>query len=404
MLLVHLPPARVLTLLLSLTISSIAKSDFLDQFIDPLDGQFDASEYLAENAFGFLPVPVVITEPAVDSGLGMIGLFFHEDEQSAAKRKAAMKTSDDAAAHLLPPSVSAGYAAYTGNDSWMVGAGHMGFYKEGRLRYMVGGGHGDINLDYYNIGGIDLPRSLSIKTKASGLMQSLKIKVADLPLFIGASQRYINAELSPASDLTNLLPAATPPPLVDTITDLLTKDVVTSGVGLVVQFDTRDNVFSPKSGYNYDLSHVFYRDEIGSDIDYESTTISGLNYFELSSRWRLAVRLFGETVNSDQPLPPFAKPSIQLRGIPAARYQGSDVAVLETEVTWVVNNRWNILGFSGAGRAAASTSGIGSASSQVSRGLGFRYQVARRYGFNVGLDVAQGPEDTVVYIQAGSAW
>lgn len=41
--------------------------------------------------------------------------------------------------------------------------------------------------------------------------------------------------------------------------------------------------------------------------------------------------------------------------------------------------------------------------SRTTRGAGFRYLVARRYGFETGLDIARGPEDTVFYIQAGSA-
>jgi hypothetical protein len=30
--------------------------------------------------------------------------------------------------------------------------------------------------------------------------------------------------------------------------------------------------------------------------------------------------------------------------------------------------------------------------------------VARRLGLYAGLDIAKGPEDTAIYIQAGSAW
>jgi hypothetical protein len=41
----------------------------------------------------FLPLPVVITEPAVDGGLGLMGFFFHEDEAAAASRKTACKVT-----------------------------------------------------------------------------------------------------------------------------------------------------------------------------------------------------------------------------------------------------------------------------------------------------------------------
>jgi hypothetical protein len=44
-----------------------------------------------------------------------------------------------------------------------------------------------------------------------------------------------------------------------------------------------------------------------------------------------------------------------MRGIAAARYQGSHVTTVEGELTWQANYRWSLLGFAGAGRAANST-------------------------------------------------
>ena len=78
-------------------------------FTDKLDGNLDASRYLSENAYGFLPVPVIITDPAVEGGLGMMGLFFHEsEEEQAARLKAMQDESNDKASHsLMPPSMRA---------------------------------------------------------------------------------------------------------------------------------------------------------------------------------------------------------------------------------------------------------------------------------------------------------
>ena len=205
-------------------------------------------------------------------------------------------------------------------------------------------------------------------------------------------------------DLGASLPPAIPPEVEDIITQLLTNDVTTSALGLIVELDTRDNVFTPKTGFYYDLSYLAYRDEIGSDIDYDLYVLTGLNYFRLTDSLRAGIKIAGEIADSDERLPPFAQPALSLRGVPAARYQGTHVGVAEAEVTWEIDSRWSLLGFAGAGRTANSSSSFSSASSRVSKGLGFRYQLARRYGFHMGIDVARGPEDTVWYIQAGSAW
>ena len=40
----------------------------------------------------------------------------------------------------------------------------------------------------------------------------------------------------------------------------------------------------------------------------------------------------------------------------------------------------------------------------ISGGGGFRYEIARKYGLHIGLDVAFGPGTTAIYVQFGSAW
>jgi hypothetical protein len=40
----------------------------------------------------------------------------------------------------------------------------------------------------------------------------------------------------------------------------------------------------------------------------------------------------------------------------------------------------------------------------VTGGVGFRYELARKYGIHMGLDPAFGPDTTAVYVQVGSAW
>ncbi len=387
------------SILVLFTSNSSANSS---QFFDALDGKFDASQYLSENAYGFLPVPVIITDPAVDGGLGMTGLFFHEDEDEKDARLAAMQNSENAAASLMPPSLSAVLAAYTGNGSYFVGGGHMGFFNEGRIRYMGGGGYGDVNLDFYGFGDITLKNPLSIKTKATAIMQTAKFKLADSAFYFGPTHRYINADISPANidDLVGNLP----PEWQDTITDLLTRQITTSGVGFALEYDSRDNFFSPQEGLKYELSHLWFRDEIGSDIDYQLTEFSSLNYFRLAKKWRTALRAEVNYANSDEFLPPYATPSISMRGIPSARYLGKAIGLTELEVVYEYNLRWEFNAFTGIGKASNDFSDLLDSESRISQGVGFRYLIARRYGFNMGIDIAKGPEENVFYIQAGSAW
>jgi hypothetical protein len=80
------------------------------------------------------------------------------------------------------------------------------------------------------------------------------------------------------------------------------------------------------------------------------------------------------------------------------------VAVAEVQLDYKLNARWKIGVFTGVGRAAEQTSELGSADIINNYGTGFRYLIARRYGYVMGLDLAHGEGDTAVYIQAGSTW
>ena len=399
---------RLLILSIALgEITAASAQGFRDQFKDPLDGRFDASSFLADNAYGFLPVPIIITDPAVDGGLGAVGLFFHESEEQKEQRLKALRESEDGARYLLPPNVSAVAGAYTGNDSWFLGGGHMGFFKQGRMRYMGGGGFGNVNLDFYGVGDVEFTRPIELNTRAGMILNSLKFKLGDSNFFAGPTQRYVSARIEPVTlgDLDgSFLPPALQPPWQDIMTRLMTQDVVLSALGAIVEYDNRDNFFSPHAGYQYSVEHLWYRDEIGSDIDYELLTLSGHNYWNLGERFRAGLRIAADYASTSSLLPPFATPSIALRGIPAMRYQGNAVVVAEAEVTWQVDPRWSVNVFAGAGRAANDLDELDEQPTRVTRGGGFRYLIARRYGFEMGLDVARGPEDTVFYIQAGTAW
>ncbi|GAL31626.1 outer membrane protein [Vibrio maritimus] len=66
----------------------------MDNFIDPKDGRLDGSQFILDNAVGFLPVPLTVTDPAVGVGGGAALLFFHESEERKQKRLAGEEVKD----------------------------------------------------------------------------------------------------------------------------------------------------------------------------------------------------------------------------------------------------------------------------------------------------------------------
>ncbi|VEB72634.1 Uncharacterised protein [Raoultella ornithinolytica] len=64
-------PTLLLALIVPLSLPAVGADLF-----DPEDGMLDMSRYLQDNQYGFLPVPVVITEPAVGYGGGAVWSLF----------------------------------------------------------------------------------------------------------------------------------------------------------------------------------------------------------------------------------------------------------------------------------------------------------------------------------------
>ena len=103
-------------------------------------------------------------------------------------------------------------------------------------------------------------------------------------------------------------------------------------------------------------------------------------------------------------VPFYQVPFIDMRGVPVGRYQDENTALAEVEGRWYFTPRWIGVAFMGAGRAWGTHESFSETNSVVSKGVGFRYLVARRLGLAVGIDVAKGPEKTAYYLQFGNAW
>jgi hypothetical protein len=137
---------------------------------------------------------------------------------------------------------------------------------------------------------------------------------------------------------------------------------------------------------------------LGSDLEFWRARIAQVSYAPLVPWLVSGLRLDLQFSGGETPF--WARPYVALRGVPALRYQGQHVAVMETEQRVDVTKRWSGVAFGGAGLA--------SSSAQLewawNGGGGFRYLLARGFGLRTGIDVARGPEEWALYVVAGNAW
>ena len=305
----------------------------------------------------------------------------------------------------MPAAITAVGAVGTENGSWFAFAGHRHSWNKDKIRYTALGGAGKVNFNLYsNLGGLlptDKPLSFDTQTDAMLVSQKVLFRVAETPLMMGIKQTWAQSSISSSNEVIDWIFQQT-----------LGKDNTTSGLGFIAEYDTRNNLFYPTEGYYISADYMTYSDKFGSDYNYDSLAISGQNFWPMADKWTLAVAGDYEAFYAkDDLLPPTVKPYVDLRGISAFRYQGDQIATLQAQVMYNLDNRWTLSAFYGAGLAHnEQTVDLSDKLTQKSDdivsayGVGFRYQIARRYGIHLGIDMAFSKEENALYFTMGSGF
>lgn len=351
-------------------------------FRDAEDGHFDMSRWLLDHR-GFLPVPIIITDPAVGNGGGVGLVFFH-------RQHAAAEGEGDGTPTFATPDIYGGGYMRTSNGSQAYGIGASLHFDEDRWRYKGGVAKADFNLGFYTPGRVLPAGKIEYNTDGTVSFQQGFRQLGNRNLYAGLAWIYMDLDIGfdVASDRDFFQPH-----------ELSTRS---SGLGASLQYDNRDNPFTSSSGWLGMLEGNFYLPGIGSDNAFQSYRGHAFGYWPLGTRWVLGGRADARWANGEIPF--YRLPYIDLRGIGSGRYQDTRAGVLETELRWKMTPRWSLIGFLGAGRAWGRQASFADSPSQVSKGAGVRYLVARQLGMQVGFDYAWGPEDDTFYVQVGSAW
>ncbi|HEY6976644.1 MAG TPA: BamA/TamA family outer membrane protein [Chitinophagaceae bacterium] len=326
---------------------------------DSLDGAFDLSDYII-NAHGFVPVPVIITEPALGGfGGGIVPVFIKKRPPYIDTVRGSVKVTP------IAPDITGVMGLYTLNNSWMAAVFRSGTFIKSRIKYMFGGNYGDINMSYYrtvpNLG--EKKFTFSIKT-AGGLVQAIK-RIGISNWYGGLKYLFLKTDVDYTGD--RLLPP-------DFVKPIEYASIV-SQLGAVIELDNRDNVFTPNKGMKVHVDAQLSDNIFGSDYDYWRMNYYMYAYKPISQKLTGGWRLDGQQAFSEPPF--FMLPFIDMRGIPANRYQGNADILTELEFRWDLIRRWSLVLFGGTGKAFDKWNEFSSADLVYSYGTGFRYLVAR---------------------------
>lgn len=346
---------------------------------DTTDGQMDLSDYII-NLHGFVPFPILISEPALGNFGGALGLVFISPKKNVSKEEGF---------HF--PDITAIGGLYTANNTWGLGVFRQGSFPKVGVRYQVIGLYADVNLNFYR----DVPevgeKEFLVNMVPAGFILDGSKNLFKNKIFVGTRYQFFNTNIGSGNgELPGL------------IFDSEDFDKNLATLGFYADWDTRNSIFTADRGLRFKASYHLSREALGSDFNTEKFESFATWFLQPTDRWVSGWRGEVQTVADGSPF--YYYPFIFMRGIPAMRYQGQTTLLFETEQRFDLTNRWSVVGFAGSGKTYSNSEYLSDDQWHWAGGAGFRYLLARLFNLRVGLDIAAGPEQFSYYMVFGHVW
>ena len=314
----------------------------------------------------FLPVPYFITDPNFGYGLVLAGAYIHPNKKESRKN--------------TPPSITAAFGGGTTKESWIVGGAHTHSWKNDNLRFAAAGLYFDVNLDFYQIGSVDLSDNpVEVNLKGWGLVSHMFFRLGETNIFAGPQYGYANIENTANVDNPDQ-------PILDSIADGIDKVTKFSALGLQTHYDNRDNTISPSKGHYGGFELNYNAKWLGSTEEFESFNVFYKFYLPINEWLFSKYQIDYQSVGGDAPF--YLKPYVELRGVPAFYYQGQMAAKIETQWRAMLYKNWGLAAFVGAGKAFDSLNEFPDRQWVVNYGTGPRYVMTKAFNTRLGIDLA----------------
>jgi hypothetical protein len=176
------------------------------------------------------------------------------------------------------------------------------------------------------------------------------------------------------------------------------------GIGPVVEWDTRDDIFYPSAGGWYQFTARFYREGLGSDYEYDYYAVNLRRYLSVTENHIVAVQVLAETRSGQVPIEALASLGNYMRGVFGYRYQDLSMAVARAEYRFPISRRISGAAFASVGDVSHGRQDFTADHLKHAGGVGLRFQISDAETMNVRFDIGLGEDGTQFYFQIGEAF
>ena len=252
---------------------------------DTLDHQLDFSDYLI-NMHGFVPWPVIISEPSLGNfGLALAIVFISPKKTAKAGEQY----------HF--PDITGVAGMWTLNNTWGVGATRQGTFPGIGMRYTISAAYAPININFYrNFTYLGEKEVLFKLTTILGVLD-ISENLFKNKLFAGINYTYANVNVSTKlGDTVNYIFNK-----VFNQQPSMTKN--TGLLGLYLEWDSRNTIFTPDKGIRAKASFGIGRDWTASDFDYAKSEVFVNGFIPIARWWVCGLRADWQWAGGSTPLP-----------------------------------------------------------------------------------------------------
>ncbi len=322
-----------------------------------------------EDNFDFVPVPYISYNRSVGAMLGALPMAMYK-----------INPEDT----ISPSSITGLLGLYTTNDTWLVMTFSKLYFLEDRWRVVFAAATGTFNFQFF----VADPINQHIDYGTDMVFAKIEVQrrvVEDL--YFGFNYTY--------SEFVNQFEIA---PGFDTTTTL-------QGVGAILTYDIRDNVYYPETGYLANLRYDTYPKAFDNLQTSQKITIDYQQFWSQGEKNVIAARAFGGFGIGDISFnQQFIVGNIDLRGYTQGTYRGDQMMAVQGEYRWNFYNKMSAVGFGGVASVFNSINSEFDGRLLPAVGVGFRYVVFEENHMNVGLDAAVGDGDWGIYFRIGEAF
>lgn len=303
---------------------------------------------------------------------------------------------------ISPASVASVYAMFTTNKSFLFGFNNEWYLKEDtwRLRFRAGGGGLNKDLTLYDIfpdGTLDKSNTTEADSKQKVFQFDSFVMRKVVPnLYAGAGFNYKKISFEGNDERADSLISA----------NGLGDSSGNGGVVYKLEYDTRDNIMYPYSGYYLGYSGYQYFKSNGKENAYFNNAIQALGFWSLTANNRhiIASKVYAYVLTGDPETSNYAyygrvNGDVQ-RGYQSGRRVDKNALNIEVEYRWttpLLDDKIRFVGLLGDGKVFGEYSDFTDAEWLPVVGLGVRYAVLPYERINIRFDVTYSKDDFIWY-------